>query len=163
MTATPAALATEFADLRRRLDTLERATRMPALFGAGDMVAGAENPTLSSSWTDIVNGPVVEFHVPPSGRIAVLVEAIVTVQGSLSAAATSYRITGANTLASSDLWSIATYAMTPVVPEPSQTMGMYLHEGLTPGATTLTMQVRHLGTPPSIATWSRRSLVVVPL
>lgn len=110
--------------------------------------------TTSTSYTDLATpGPTVTLT---TGTIVlVIAQAQATNSGSTSTHHTSWAISGATTLAASDVWAISDRGTAN-----NQRAMVYLHTGLTAGTNTFRMKYNVLS---GTGTWAKRHLAVIPL
>lgn len=103
-------------------------------------------------------GPEVTVTVPASGKIFITFGANMLVGTSGNSSRMTYSMSGANTVAAAD--GVALRAITSATTSGSSYVQGIL-SGLNPGVTTITMKYR--SGPAGSATWSDRTLTVIPI
>ena len=142
------------------------ATSLSAIGTVSDSVSAFESTT-SGSWTDLTTlGPTVTIIVPRSGRVLVLLAAMIGWNPTANGGGdVSVALTGANTIGAGN-GPILTFTqalsggITSSVFLRSSTS--YVFRGLTPGSTTFTCKYAS-EVSPTAAEFLDRSLVVIPL
>jgi hypothetical protein len=131
---------------------------MLSLGGQYAEIATSQSIT-NTSFVDLATvGPEVTVIVPASGKIFISFGANMTVGTSGNSSRMTYALSGANTVAASDSVSLRAIH--------SATTGTSAYvtgiiSGLNPGSTTVTMKYR--SGPSGSATWSARTLTVIPI
>ncbi len=113
--------------------------------------------TTTTTYSAFGSGPAVDVMVPESGKILVAITADISAD-TLTTTRASFALSGANTQAASDNYSIRAERPANIVETQSALMPI---TGLTPGLTTVTVQVKCTGG--NTATFAKRHLVVTPV
>lgn len=157
----------EFLDLKRRVETLERATRVPVVSTEHRGPKGATSTSvvdvlsgITESYTDFSGAVSVTVVVPPSGRVTIFLadDAYCESASSFHAWYAAPALSGTNVVPASDSYALRHFA-------DGGRRSIYFAQiaDLLPGETTFTMQRRHTGVAPTVAAgFSMQTLLVQP-
>jgi hypothetical protein len=165
MSEMPKNFIDEFLDLKRRVSTLERATRVPTVSSTASGPRGATNIStvnvlsgITESYTAFDGAVSVTAVVPQTGRVTIFLadDAFCESSSGSDGWYAAPALTGANVVAASDSYALRHFA-------DGTRRSIYFAQmsNLTPGETTFTLQRRHTGVAPTVSAGFRMQTLLV--